>query len=508
MRRIPSEEMTMGFLSSARILVLSGRRLAMFAVAAFTISGAVAAHPQAPPASHAQIKQLVNDNAANWKHVSRQIWDYAELGYHETRSSTLLQDQLKAAGFRIQASVADEPTAFIASYGEGKPVIAILGEFDALPGLSQQAVPARDPVVPDAPGHGCGHNLLGSGAALAAVSLRQYMEANHVAGTLRYYGTPAEEGGDGKVYMVRAGLFKDVDVVLHWHPADRNSVNNGGMLAIIGAKFTFHGIAAHAAMAPDRGRSALDAVMLMGNGIEFLREHVPSNTRMHYIISKGGVAPNVVPDLAQMYLEARNPSSTVLQGIWQRIINISKGAALMTGTTVDVEDISNDANIVGNDALAPVAQRNLEEVGGFMMDEEQKKFAIELQKSFHLDPAPSLDQTSKVEPLRPVDPNAPSASTDVGDVSWTVPTIGFSIATWAPGTVAHTWQAAAASGMSIGQDGMVVAAKALALTAADLFSSPQLVQAAKDNFAKQLAGRKYSTAIPSDQKPPIDYRNN
>ncbi|HTX76477.1 MAG TPA: amidohydrolase [Terracidiphilus sp.] len=487
-------------------VALPACRKAMMAVA-LAILSATAAHAQAPPAAHAQVKQLVDENAANWKQVSKQIWGYAELGYHETKSSTLLQDQLKAAGFRIQSGVADEPTAFIASYGEGKPVIAILGEFDALPGLSQQTVPTRAPVVADAPGHGCGHNLLGSGAALAAVSVKQYMEANHIAGTLRYYGTPAEEGGDGKVYMVRAGLFHDVDVVLHWHPADRNSVNNGGMLAIIGAKFTFHGIAAHAAMAPERGRSALDAVMLMGNGIEFLREHVPSNTRMHYIISKGGVAPNIVPDLAQMYLEARNPSNLVLHDIWQRIVNISKGAALMTGTTVEVEDIGGDANIIGNDALAPVAQRNLEEVGGFTMDEVQKKFALELQKSFNLDSAPSLDLTSQVEPLRPVDPNAPSASTDVGDVSWTVPTIGFSVATWVPGTAAHTWQAAAAAGMSIGQDGMVVAAKALALTATDLFTSPDLVQAAKADFARQLAGKTYTTAIPPGQKPPINYRN-
>lgn len=490
-----------------RFLALAALRMAWVAIAATAVPYASVANSQAPPASHTQVKQLVDKNAENWKHVSKQIWDYAELGYHETKSSALLQDQLHAAGFRIQSGVADEPTAFIASFGEGKPVIAILGEFDALPGLSQQTVPSRAPVVPDAPGHGCGHNLLGSGAALAAVSVKQYMETNHIAGTLRYYGTPAEEGGDGKVYLVRAGLFQDVDVVLHWHPADRNSVNNGGMLAIIGAKFTFHGIAAHAAMAPERGRSALDAVMLMGNGIEFLREHVPSNTRMHYIISKGGVAPNVVPDLAQMYLEARNPSNVVLQDIWQRIVNISKGAALMTGTTVELEDIGSDANIIGNDALAPVAQRNLDEVGGFTMDEEQKKFALELQKSFHLESDPSLDLTSQVEPLRPVDPNAPSASTDVGDVSWNVPTIGFSVATWVPGTAAHTWQAAAAAGMSIGQDGMVVAGKALALTAVDLFNSPDLVQAAKADFARQLAGRTYTTAIPPGQKPLLNYRN-
>ncbi len=283
----------------------------IFAVAMITTCCALCdmpeLHAQSPSAAHAQVEKLVEANSANWKQVSKEIWGFAELGYHENKSSALLQAQLKAAGFSVESGVADEPTAFIASYGEGKPVVAILGEFDALPGLSQQAVPERAPVTAGAPGHGCGHNLLGSGAALAAVAVKQYMEANHVNGTLRYYGTPAEEGGSGKVYMVRAGVFKDVDVVLHWHPGDRNAVIDGGALAVTSAKFTFHGIAAHAAMSPDHGRSALDAVMLMGNGIEFMREHVPSATRMHYIISKGGVAPNIVPDLAQMDLMATQP---------------------------------------------------------------------------------------------------------------------------------------------------------------------------------------------------------
>jgi len=464
---------------------------------------------QSSVSPHKQVEKLVDDGAANWKQVSKQVWDYAELGYHETKSSPLLQAQLKAAGFDVMAGVADEPTAFVASYGSGKPVIGILGEFDALPGLSQKAGDAdRDPVVANAPGHGCGHNLLGAGAALAAVAVKEYMVANHIAGTLRYYGTPAEEGGSGKVYMVRDGLFKDVDVVLHWHPADRNSVNNGGMLAVDSAKFTFHGIAAHAAMAPDRGRSALDAVMLMGNGIEFMREHVPSNTRMHYVISKGGVAPNVVPDLAQMDLMARSPSNTVLTGIWERIVNVAKGAALMTGTTLEITDIGSDANIIGNDALAPVAQKNLEEVGGFTMDASQKEFALKLQKTLGLETVPSLDLTDEIQPLKPSDPNAPTASTDVGDVSWNVPTIGFSAATFVPGVAAHTWQATASAGMSIGQDGMIIASKAIALTAIDLFASPELVKAARADFEKKLAGKKYESPIPAGQKPLINYRGN
>ena len=467
-----------------------------------------AASSQATPAAHKQVVDLVDQNAAAYKQVSKQIWEYAELGYHESKSSALLQSQLKAAGFTVQSGVADEPTGFIASYGSGKPVIAILGEFDALPGLSQQTVPERDPVVAGAPGHGCGHNLLGSGAALAAVAVKSYMQTNHVAGTLRYYGTPAEEGGSGKVYMVRDGLLKDVDVVIHWHPGDRNAVINGGALAVDSAKFTFHGIAAHAAMAPDRGRSALDAVMLMGTGIEYMREHVPSNTRIHYVISKGGVAPNIVPDLAQLDLMARQPSNTTLTGIWDRIVKVAQGAALMTGTTLEITDIGSDANIVGNDALAPVAQKELEEVGGYKLDAAQQAFALKLQASFGTDTVPALDLTAAVQPLRPVDPNAPAASTDVGDVSWVVPTIGFTTATFVPGAAAHTWQAAASAGMSIGQDGMIVASKSIALLTLDLFNDPALVKAARADFDRKLTGKTYHSPIPPDQKPLINYRGN
>jgi aminobenzoyl-glutamate utilization protein B len=459
------------------------------------------------PASHQQILQIVDQHAAHFAGTSKAIWEFAELGYHEEKSSALLQRELQAAGFRVQSPVAEEPTAFVATYGQGVPVVGILGEFDALPGLSQAAAPDRSPVVIDAPGHGCGHNLLGSGAALAAVALKEYMERNHVPGTLRYYGTPAEEGGDGKVYMIRAGLFRDADVVLHWHPAAENAVANGGMLAIDTARFLFHGTAAHAAVAPDRGRSALDAVMLMGSGIEFLREHIPSNSRIHYIITNGGAAPNVVPDTAELYLYARNPSSAVLGGVWDRILKIGQGAALMTETTLDVKEVGGDANVVGNDALAKVAQRNLEEVGGFGYTPEEKRFAEELQKSLPEGAARELDSMASVRPLRRPDPNAAAASTDVGDVSWNVPTIGFSAATFVPGVVAHTWQAAACAGMSIGQKGMTVAAKALAATGADLFSDRQLVSDAKADFRRQMEGRTYQSVIPAGQKPPLDYRH-
>ena len=477
----------------------SGRFLIVLLSLALTAAGQ-------PPSPHKQIEALVDQHSAQYAQASKTIWEYAELGYHEDKSSALLQHDLKEAGFRIEAGVADEPTAFIATYGQGSPIIGILGEFDALPGLSQAAVPDRSPLAAAGPGHGCGHNLLGSGAALAAVGLKEYMENNRVAGTLRYYGTPAEEGGDGKVYMVRAGLFRDVDVVLHWHPADRNAVANGGALAITSAKFLFHGIAAHAAFAPERGRSALDAVMLMGTGIEFMREHIPSNARIHYIVSNGGAAPNIVPDTAELFLYARSPSLDTLDGIWGRIVKIGQGAAMMTETTLDVKILGSDNNIVANDALAKVAQKNLDEVGGFRYTAQEEHFAEELQRSLPPGGARDPGSTASIEPLRPFNPNEPAASTDVGDVSWNVPTIGFIAATFVPGVVPHTWQAAACAGMSIGQKGMLVAAKALALTGADLFSNPQLIQDAKKDFDRQLAGKTYKSEIPAGQKPPLDYR--
>jgi len=386
-------------------------------------------------------------------------------------------------------------------------VIGIMGEFDALPGLSQAAVPDRTPVVADAPGHGCGHNLLGSGAALAAVAVKEYMEKNHVAGTLRYYGTPAEEGGAGKVYMIRDGLFRDTDVVLEWHPGNRNSVHYGGMLALNSARFLYHGVAAHAAAAPDRGRSALDAVMLMGNGVEFLREHVPSNTRIHYIISNGGAAPNIVPDTAELYLYARSPSLSVLDDVWSRILRVANGAAMMTDTRLELKELSGSANMLPNDVLANVAQKNLEEVGGFRYSPEERHFAEELQKSLPPDSAGNLDSTAEVFPLKRPDPNSPQASTDAGDVSWNVPMIGFGTATFVPGVAAHTWQAAACAGMTIGQKGMVVAAKTLAITGIDLFTNPQLVADAKVEFRKQTQGKTYKSAIPEGTKPPLNYRS-
>jgi aminobenzoyl-glutamate utilization protein B len=480
-------------------------KLAVFMLSAAAPWAALAADISA---THSEVIRLVETHAAAYRDVSRKIWEFAEMGYQETRSSALLQQTLAATGFDVKAGVAQIPTAFVASWGQGKPVIGILGEFDALPGLSQDAVPERKPLVAGAPGHGCGHNLLGSGAALAAVAIKEYLAAHHLPGTVRYYGTPAEEGGSGKVYMLRAGLFRDVDAVLHWHPGDSNTVTTGaGMLAVITAKFEFHGLASHAAAAPEKGRSALDGLMLMANAVEFLREHVPSSTRIHYIVTKGGAAPNIVPDDAELFLYARHPSMTVLQGIWERILKCANGAAMATETTVECRIVSSDANIVDNAPLSQRVYRNFTEIGGVAYTPAEQAFA---EKLFSLLPPATVAELGTERTVQPLDRqhgDGGGASTDVGDVSWSVPTTGITAATWVPGTPAHSWYATATSGMAIGQDGMVLAAKVLAVTAQDLFTEPPLLAAAKADFAKRMAGIKYESGIPPNQRPPLDYRN-
>jgi aminobenzoyl-glutamate utilization protein B len=433
--------------------------------------------------------------------ISRQIWEHPELGYRETRNSTLLQQELRTNGFEVQAGVAGMPTAFTASFGSGKPVIAILGEFDALPGLSQKDTAAQSPVQAGAPGHGCGHNLLGSASALAAVAIKEEMQARGLKGTIRYYGTPAEEGGGGKIYMIHAGLFRDVDAVLAWHPGDSNAVNLHSMLANNGGKFRFYGVASHAAAAPERGRSALDGVMIMLNAVEMLREHVPQETRIHYVITNGGAAANIVPAYAEVSLVARHPDAQVLNGVWERIMKCAQAGALASETRMEFEQGTNYSNVLPNDALADVLGRAMQAAGGYQFTAEEHKFADDLQKTLGAParrPGPDKVQTDKTEGVG-------SASTDAGDVSWVVPTGQFTTATFVPGVGAHTWQAAACAGTSIGRKGMVVAARTLALAAVDLFENPAHVAAAKDAFQTRLAGRKWTTRIPANGKPPLDY---
>ena len=462
----------------------------------------LAAQPATERVSRALLTTL-DAKAEHYSGIARQIWGFAEVGYQEVKSSALLQSELEQAGFRLERGVAGIPTGFTATYGSGKPVIAIIGEFDALPGLSQQATPEKKPVFEGGAGHGCGHHLFGTASTAAAIAVKEWMAANKVAGTLRFYGTPAEEGGSGKVYMVRAGLFKDVDAAVSWHPGDRNDADPNSTLANVSAKFRFRGVSAHAAAAPDKGRSALDGVEAMNHMVNMMREHVPQETRIHYVITRGGLAPNVVPDFAEVFYYARHNDMRVLDGIWERIINSSKGAALGTDTKVEMEIIGAVYNVLPNETLSRAQQKNLERVGGVTYTAEEKAFAEKLRAT--LPPADlPLGSEATVQPWAGV--GIGSASTDLGDVSWAVPTVQLSAATWVPGTPAHSWQAVAAGGTTIGPKGMMVAAKTMSLTMIDLFTDASLITKARAEFDKRRgADFVYRTRL-DREKPALDYR--
>ena len=439
-------------------------------------------------------------NEARFGSVAMDIWDYAELGYLETKSSERLQQVLASEGFEIQAGVAGIPTAFVASFGAGKPVIGVLAEFDALPGISQSRAPTRDILEDKHAGHACGHHLFGAGSAAAAIAIRQWLEDNKVSGTIRLYGTPAEEGGSGKVYLVRAGLFDDVDTVLHWHPADRNSANASSTLANKSARFKFRGVSAHAAAAPHRARSALDAVEAMNYMVNLLREHVPQETRIHYIVSHGGEAPNVVPDFAESYYYVRHPDAATLGQLWERVVNIAEAAAKGTETQLSVEVMHGNHSVLPNEELAQLMHSNLSRVGGVHYDAVEAVFAEKLSESLH------GNYIGMEQEIMPYEVRQGMGSTDVGDISWVVPTVGMRAATWVPGTAAHSWQAIAAGGTSIGIKGMTVAAKTLALTARDLFLQPALIDAAVQEFNMRRGENFQYRALLGDRDPPLDYR--
>jgi aminobenzoyl-glutamate utilization protein B len=334
-----------------------------------------------PADDKSTLLQTMDAHAAHYGDVSRKIWEFAEIGFKETQSAALLKSELREAGFSVVENVAGMPTAFTATWGQGKPVIGIMGEYDALPGLSQDTTPDRKPIVEGGPGHGCGHNLLGAASLFAAVTIKDWLAANKIAGTIRFYGTPAEEGGDGKLYMIRAGAFKDVDTVLSWHPADQNGASLKSSLAIISAKFRFYGKPAHAAAAPDAGRSALDGLMIMANSLEFMREHVPDSTRIHYIITNGGSAPNIVPDYSEMFLYARHPSMPTLDGIWERVIKCAQAGALASETRMEMELINSSYNTLPNDVLAALVDKNMRLVGGVTYTRDEQAFAETIRKT-------------------------------------------------------------------------------------------------------------------------------
>jgi aminobenzoyl-glutamate utilization protein B len=440
-----------------------------------------------------------------YKTIALNIWDFAEVGYKEEKSSALLQKTLTSNGFKVQSGVAGIPTAFVATYGSGQPVIGILAEFDALPGLAQQATPQKQPIANKEAGHGCGHHLFGAASVAAAVEVKRLMESGALKGTIKLYGTPAEEGGSGKVYMVREGLFKDVDVVLHWHPGAENSITMTRALANSSAKFRFNGVSAHASSAPERGRSALDAIESMNYMVNLMREHIPSNARIHYVITNGGKAPNVVPDFAESYYYVRHPDRETVRQLFDRVVNAANGAATGTETKMSYEIIGGTYDLLINQTLATAMQKNLEQVGGVSYTADEIVFGKELQKSFGF-AAPAIESAAKVVPLKD-EVDAGGGSTDVGDVSWAVPTVGLRAATWVPGTPAHSWQAVACGGTEIGTKGMMVAAKTLALTAIDLYTNPDLIQKAKAEFNAARGENFQYKPLLGNRPPALNYRD-
>src|SRR6266700_4125068 len=431
----------------------------------------------------AKLIKSVDAYASRMSEVALQIWSAPELGYLETKTSALLQSELKAAGFTIEPGVAGMPTAFVARAGtrEG-PVIALLAEIDALPGLSQAATPERSPIPGQSAGQACGHHLFGSGAVAAAIAVKGWLEETGTKGQIRVYGTPAEEGGGGKVYMARAGLFNDVDLAFYWHAADANTAAQERNLANTSVNCRFRGQPSHAAVAPDRGRSALDGVEAMNFMVNYMREHVPQDVRIHYVITNGGAAPNVVPDFAESYYYVRHPDPRVVIDVFERVKKAAEGAALGTGTTVDYEVINGDYSILPNDVLGRLMDSNLRRVGAPVWTSEEMAFGERLQKTLPGRALPALTSASEIRSYR--FNGQKYSSTDSGDVSWVTPLVTLNVATWVPGTPAHSWQATAADGMGIGIKGAIVAAKTLALTVAQLYQSPEAIAAAKSEFAK------------------------
>lgn len=434
--------------------------------------------------------------------IAKKIWDWSEVGYQEEKSSGLLQDTLRAEGFEVKTGVAEIPTAFVAEYGKGGPVIAVLAEFDALPGINQDATPERKKIEGKDVSHACGHNLFAAGSVGAAIALKDWLDATGTPGRVRLYGTPAEEGGSGKVYMVRAGLFSDVDFALHWHAGDRNSAAARTTLANRSAKFRFYGKSAHAAGAPHRARSALDGVEAFNHMINLMREHVPQQSRIHYVITKGGNAPNVVPDFAEVFYYVRHPQADGVDAIWGRVEDAARGAAMGTGTKVEWEVIHGNNPLLVNESMAKMMDEKLRIVGGVDYTPAEKKFAKKLYSSFD-NPSLTLESAGEIQPYSR---SLGYGSTDVGDVSYAAPTVGLATATWVPGTSAHSWQSSAASGMSIGYKGANNAAKTLTLAGIELFTNPELREAATQEF-HEARGENYTyKSLLGDREPPLDYR--
>jgi aminobenzoyl-glutamate utilization protein B len=443
--------------------------------------------------------QSVDTHAQEMTSISDKIWAAEEIAFNETQSSKLLADYAEANGFKVERGVAETPTAFVATYGSGKPVIGILGEFDALPGLSQNKVPTKSPLHDGAPGHGCGHNLFGTASLGAAIAIKEQIAAGKLKGTIKFFGTPAEEKFFGKLWMARAGLFNDLDVCMDWHPGaeTKPAVQTG--LALVDFIVEFNGQAAHASADPWNGRSASDALELYANGINYYREHIKPTVRIHYHIQDGGQVVNVVPDYSRIWVRARDVKREGVDEVYARLQKMAEGAAIMANVNYKISLVSGIYEVLVNRTGAGYVQKNLEAIGPMTYTAEEIAFAKKIQESTG---KPQLGIYSQVEPLEETDPNAGGGSTDVGDVSWIVPTIRMSVATAPIGTPWHSWAVVACAGMSIGHKGMIQASKLLAMTMVDLYEDPAKVEAVKADFKKNRGDAPYKALIP-DGPPPL-----
>jgi len=472
-------------------------------VAAISLASLGQAQGQSDPKAGALA--WIDANASTLNRVNRNIWGWAETGLEEFKSSKELQDLLRGNGFTVESGVAGMPTAFVASFGTGRPVIGVLAEFDALPGLSQDATAERKARPEVMAGHGCGHSVFGTASTAAAIGVKQALASGAIKGTVKLFGTPAEETGIGKTYMLREGVFKDVDTLLAWHAGDTTRASWDFSKAMVSVKFKFEGLPSHASVSPSQGRSALDAVELMSVGANYMREHVKEDARIHYVITNGGGQPNVVPPSAEVWYYVRANKHTDVEEYFQWLSEIARAAAAMSRTKLIETRIDADMHeVLPNRTLVELIQKNLELVGPPVFDDREKAFARATQKD--LKPPPTLALAERIEPLEPGPPPQAPHSTDVGDLTWFFPVGQLTVATYSYGAPGHSWQIAACTGMSIGEKGMMVAAKTLAGSAIDLYRSPDLIQRARDDQKKMVGALKYTTLIPEGQKAPKTIR--
>jgi len=460
----------------------------------------------------------ISSNESRIIEISNRIWGLAELGLMEYESSKLLADELEKKGFSVDRGIAGMPSAFSATYGSGKPVIGIMGEYDALPGLSQKPVPFKEPLKEGGPGHGCGHNIHGTSGAAAAIATKVAMEANDMEGTVKFFGCPAEEIDIGKVFMVRDGVFKGVDACLSNHPGQANTASLRSSTATTQVRYVFKGVASHAAGDPEDGRSALDAVELMNMGVNYLREHVIEKARIHYIIEDGGEVPNVVPPYARSWYFIRAPEREQVTEIYARVLDVAKGAALMTGTSHESRIVTAISNKIPNKTLADLVVSNMRKIGAPEYTKEENDFARDIVDTIPSDKQKAILRGANRYGLRKLDrleivrdiiePSGEGevggGSTDVSDVSWNTPTMEFTTTCAVLGTPGHSWQGTAQYGMSIGHKGLIFAAKTLSTCALDLLTKPSILKAAKEELADRMQGRVYTSPLPPDLKPPLE----